>query len=143
MNHGFKGRDVAVIDIPNAFIQTQIEHEKDMAIIKIRGILVSMLLYIAPNVYVPYVTMYKKGSKQLITQCMNAIYVTMLESLLYYCNFCKTLTLNKFKMNLYDPFVANRFVNGLQQYILFHVYDCKFFHKVPKVNDSFIGVLCE
>ena len=44
-------RDVAVIDIPNAFIQTRIEDEKDMAIIKIRGILVDMLLDIAPSVY--------------------------------------------------------------------------------------------
>ena len=33
-----EGRDVAVIDIPNAFIQTRVEDEKDMAIIKIRGI---------------------------------------------------------------------------------------------------------
>jgi hypothetical protein len=41
-------RDVAVVDIPNAFIQTRIEDEKDMAIIKIRGILVDMLLDIAP-----------------------------------------------------------------------------------------------
>jgi hypothetical protein len=28
-------RDVAVIDIPNAFIQTEVEDEKDMAFIKI------------------------------------------------------------------------------------------------------------
>jgi hypothetical protein len=33
-------RDVAVIDIPNAFIQTRIEDEKDMATIKLRGVLV-------------------------------------------------------------------------------------------------------
>ena len=37
-------RDVAVIDIPNAFIQTRVECEEDMAIIKIRGILVNMLV---------------------------------------------------------------------------------------------------
>jgi hypothetical protein len=41
-------RDVAVIDIPNAFIQTRIEDEADMAIIRIRGILVDMLVEIAP-----------------------------------------------------------------------------------------------
>jgi hypothetical protein len=32
-----EGRDVAVINIPNAFIQTQVEDEGDMAIIKIHG----------------------------------------------------------------------------------------------------------
>jgi hypothetical protein len=32
-------RDVAVVDIPNAFVQTRAENEKDMAFIKIQGIL--------------------------------------------------------------------------------------------------------
>ena len=46
-----EGRDVAVIDIPNAFTQTRVEDEKDMAIIKIRGILVDILVDLAPDVY--------------------------------------------------------------------------------------------
>jgi hypothetical protein len=64
-------RDVAVVDIPNAFIQTRIEDEKDMAIIKIREILVDMLLAVASDTYTPYVTVNKKGVKQLIVQCLN------------------------------------------------------------------------
>ncbi len=36
-----EGRDVSVIDIPNAFIQTRIKDEKDMVFIKIRGVLVT------------------------------------------------------------------------------------------------------
>jgi hypothetical protein len=47
---------VAVVDIPNAFIQTKIEDEVDMAIIKLRGILVDMLVDIAPNINSPFVT---------------------------------------------------------------------------------------
>ena len=46
-------------------------------------------------------------------------------------------------MNPYDLYVANRLLNRLQQYILFHVDYCKLIHKAPKANDSFIGVLCE
>ena len=46
-----EGRYVAVIDIPNAFIQTRVENEKDMAIIKIKGILVDILVNLAPDVY--------------------------------------------------------------------------------------------
>jgi hypothetical protein len=46
-----EGRDVAVVNIPNAFIQTCIEDKKDMAIIKIHGILVDILEEIAPDVY--------------------------------------------------------------------------------------------
>ena len=43
-------RDVAVIDIPNAFIQTRVENEKDMVYIRIRGVLVDLLIEIAPDV---------------------------------------------------------------------------------------------
>ena len=78
-----------------------------MSIIKIRGILVEMLLDIAPDVYGPYVTVDKKGIKQLITRCMNAIYKIMVASLLYCCKFCKTLEFNKFKMNPYYPCASN------------------------------------
>jgi hypothetical protein len=57
-------RDVAAVDIPNAFVQTRVENEKDMAFIKIRGILVESLVEIAPEAYNPYVPQNKKGNKQ-------------------------------------------------------------------------------
>ena len=132
-------RNVAVIDIKNDVIQTRIEHEKYMSIITIRRILVDMPLDIVSDVYGLYVTTDRKGINQLITQCMNAINGTILVSLMYYCKFCKMLKWNKFKMNPYDPCVANILVNGLQQYILFHVDNCKLGHKDTMVNDSFIG----
>jgi hypothetical protein len=44
-------RDVTVINIPNAFIQTRVEDEKDMAMTKLRGVLVDILVAIAPNIY--------------------------------------------------------------------------------------------
>ena len=78
-------RDASVIDIPNAFVQIRIKNNKDMYIIKIRGILVYMLLDIDPGVYGPYVNIDRKIIKQLINQCINAIYGTMVASLLYYC----------------------------------------------------------
>jgi hypothetical protein len=48
--------DVAVVDIPNTFVQTRVENEKDMAFIKIRGILVEILVEIAPDVYKSYIS---------------------------------------------------------------------------------------
>ncbi len=42
-----KNRDVATVDIPNAFVQTIVEDEKDMALICIRGPLVDILVSIA------------------------------------------------------------------------------------------------
>ena len=67
-------RDVAVIDIPNAFIQTRVEDEKDMAFINICGVLVDILVEIAPDVYKLHVTTNKKGVKQLLVQFQNALY---------------------------------------------------------------------
>jgi hypothetical protein len=45
-----EGRDFTVVDIPNACVQTRVENEKDMAFIKICGVLVNMLVEIAQNV---------------------------------------------------------------------------------------------
>jgi hypothetical protein len=75
-------RDVAVVDIPNAFVQTRVENEKDLVFIKIRGILVDIVVEIAPEAYKSYVSQNKKGNNQLMVQCQNALYGTMVASLL-------------------------------------------------------------
>jgi hypothetical protein len=87
-----EGRDVAVVDIPNAFVQTRVENEKDMGFIKIYGVLVDILVEIAPDVYKSYVSRDKKGMKQLLVQCQNVLYGTMVAILLYYRKFVKSLT---------------------------------------------------
>ena len=43
-------RDVAVVDIPNTFIQTKVERVNDMAAIRVRGEPVDVLLEISPEV---------------------------------------------------------------------------------------------
>ena len=134
-------RDVVTIDIPNAFIQTTIEDEKDMVIIKIKGTLVDMLVEIAPDFYGPYVTTDRKGIKQLICQCLNAIYGTVVASLLYYCKFCGTLMRNEFVLNPYAPCVADRITSGTQQTMCWHVDDCKLSHANEEDNDRFIETL--
>jgi hypothetical protein len=85
-------RDVAVVDIPNTCVQTRVENKKDMAFIKIRGILVDIMVEIAPEAYKSYISQDKKVNKQLLVQCQNALYRTMVASLLYYWKFVKSLT---------------------------------------------------
>jgi hypothetical protein len=63
-------------------VQTVVEDEKDRALICIRGLLVNILVSIAPDVYGPYVTVGKKGKKQLLVQCLTALYGTMMMLLL-------------------------------------------------------------
>jgi hypothetical protein len=136
-----KKRDVAVVDIPNAFIQTVVEDEKDRAFICIRGPLVDILGSIAPDVYGPYVTVGKKGEKQLLVQFLTALYGNMVASLLYYKKFIKSLKLNGFRLNSYDPCMANKQVKEEQLTVCFHVDDCKILHLIPKVVDKTIAWL--
>ena len=112
-----------------------------MVIIQVRGLLADMLVDIAPDVYSPYLTKDKKGTSQLLLRCLNAIYGTMIASLLYYFKFRRTLDRNDFIVNPYDPCVANRVMDRKQQTALWHVDDVKMSHLDSKVNDSFIDVL--
>ena len=132
-------RDVAVVDIPNTFIQTRVEHEADKVIIRVHGYLVDVLCRIDPN-YKKFVTTNKKGEKQLLLLCENAIYGTLIVSLLFYNKFVKTLKRNGFELNPYEPCLANRMVDGKQQTCGFHVDDC-FLSGQGAANDAFIETL--
>ncbi len=98
-----KNRDAAIVDIPNAFVQTVVKDEQDKALICICGPFFDILVSIAPNVYRSYVTVRKNGKKQLLAQCLTALYGTLLASLLYYKKFVKRLKSKGFKLNPYDP----------------------------------------
>ena len=132
--------DVAVVDIPNAFVQTVVDEEdaEYRVIVRIRGPLVDILVSIAPDVYGPYVSTNKSGQKVLIVECLNAVYGTMVAALLYYKKFVKSLTKHGFKLNPYDGCVANKIVKGKQITICFHVDDCKISHEWTKVVDATI-----
>jgi hypothetical protein len=69
---------------------------------------VDILVQIAPVVYKSYITTDKKGIKQLLVHCQNALNGTTVASLLYYHKFTKSLTSVGFEINPYDPCVANK-----------------------------------
>ena len=68
----------------------------------------------------------------------DSLYGTMVASLLYYKKFVKSLKSKGFKLNPYDPCVANKQVKGEQLTVCFHVDDCKISHVSPKVVDETI-----
>ncbi len=133
-----KKRDVTVVDIPNAFIQTVVEDKKDRAFICIRGPLVDILGSITPDVYGPYMMVGKKGEKQSLVQCLTALYGTMVASLLYYKKVVKSLKLNGFRLNPYEPCMTDKQVKGEQLTVCFCVDNCKILHFIPKVVDKTI-----
>jgi hypothetical protein len=79
--------DAMTADIPNAFIQTDVDKKNQVKgeciIMKIRGPLVDMLLEIAPEVYEGYST-YEGKTKVLYVKMLKAIYGMLQSSLLYY-----------------------------------------------------------
>jgi hypothetical protein len=102
---------------------------------------VEILVEIAPDVYKSYVSKDKKGMKHFLVKCQNALYGTMIASLLYDRKFVKSLTDIDFVINPYDPCVANNKIEGEQMTIYFHVDYCKLSHCKTKVMDSMIEYL--
>ncbi len=94
-----ENRDIAIVDILNAFIQTVVENDEDKVVMMIRGHMVDVLVKVAPRVYGPYVLTNKQGRKQLLVECLNTIYGMMVASLLYYCKFTRSLKNQGYVMN--------------------------------------------
>jgi hypothetical protein len=125
-----ENHDVTIVDIPNEFIQTVVENDEDKVVMRIRGHMGDVLVKVAPRVYGLYVVTNKQGRKQLLVKCLNAIYGTMVASLLYYCKFTRSLKNQGYVMNPYDPCVCNKMVQKKQITICSHVNDCKVSHKL-------------
>ena len=103
-----ENRDMAVVDIPNAFAQTVASEEdaEHRVTVCIRGPVVDILVSIAPDVYESYVSVNKAGQKVLIVECLNAIHGTMVAALLYYI--VTSLRKHGFKLNPCDGCVARQ-----------------------------------
>lgn len=78
--------DVAIIDIPNAFVQTGIEDETDMEGMRTRDKLAELLV-----IYANYVTVNAKGEIVLYVKFINGLYGVMKVPLLFYQQFIKYL----------------------------------------------------
>ena len=124
-------------DIPNAFVQTDIDQSGEKIIMKIRGEMVDILVEVSPEIYSNYVVQ-KKGQS---VQMLKALYGMMVSSLLYYKKFRKDTESIGFEVNPYDMCVANRIIKGKQHTITWHVDDVKSSHEDSKVNDEFLDWL--
>ena len=79
-------------DVPNAFIQAnmpKVKQGEDRVMMKITGVLVDMLIQLAPEVYGPCVV-FEKGKKTLYVEVLRAIYGLLQAALLRYNKSVKT-----------------------------------------------------
>jgi len=88
-----KERDVMTADIPNAFIQASLNNRKDgdeKVVMKVTGMLVNLLVQVAPDVYGPFVV-FENGCKVLYLQVLKALYGMRQAAHLWYKKFCSDL----------------------------------------------------
>ena len=130
-----EGREVAVVDIQNAFVQT--ENVGEPVFMKIRGQLALILVELCPELYRPYLTE-ENGHPVLHVQVMKALHGMMQSSLLFYKKLRSDLEKEGFVVNPYDPCVANKMVNGKQLTVTWHVDDLKASHGDKKIIDDFV-----
>ena len=124
------------VDIPNAFVKMEIENKEERDMMKIKGPLAEMLVKIEPEVYENYVL--EEGNEKVIyVQVLKALYGMLQASLMFYKKLRKDLEEIGFKVNPYDPCVANRIIGGKRHTITWHVDDLKSSHEDAKVNDKF------
>ena len=81
---------------------------------QLQGPLATLLVNLALEIYGPYLTKVKQGHPVLYMCILNAIFGIMRAVLLYYQHFMANIHGISFKLNLYDPCVANKMVDGNQ-----------------------------
>jgi hypothetical protein len=135
----FEDRDVATVDLPGAFLHTEVDPNDDIVRMVLRGELAELMVKMNPSMYRKYVTPDKKGRTLLYVELQKAVYGTLKTSLLFYQKLVKQITRDGFKLNPYDPCVANKMIGGKQMTICWHVDDLKISHLNPKVVDKMVN----
>jgi hypothetical protein len=117
-------RDVAIIDVPGAFMQADMD---DTVYMRIEGKMAELLVALDPNYYNQYAEIHN-GKMILYVLLQKALYGTLKAALLFWKKLSSTLESWGFEINPYDTCVANKMINGKQCTILWHVDDLKISH---------------
>ena len=93
----------------------------------------------APKLYRKYITYSANGKAMLYVTLQKALYGCPKSALLFYRKLVSEITSKGFKLNPYDPCVANKTINGKQMTITWHMDDLKISHvmenEVTKIID--------
>ena len=121
-------RDLAVADIGGAYLHAFMDY---FIILRMEGDSVEILCSVHEK-YKQFVIL--SNGKKAIYLCLNkALYGCVKSALLWYKLFTKTLKGMGFKLNPYDPCVANKTINGKQCMILWYTNNMKVSHQDPNI----------
>jgi hypothetical protein len=130
-------REVAVVDVPGAFMQADMD---ELVHVRFTGKMVDLLLEIDKEMYEPYLTM-ERGERVMYVELLKALYGTLRAARLFWEKLSSKLIEWGFKRNPYDPCVMNKTVNGKQLTVGWHVDDIITLHVDKIVVDHFIEQL--
>ena len=100
-----KGRHIRSSDVLDAFLHTETDEDVLMVL---KGVLAEMMVRIAPEVYGKYITKDSKGNAIIYDRLKKALYGLLCLSLIIYRKFRKEIEEYGFKVNPYDPCIANK-----------------------------------
>jgi hypothetical protein len=80
----YEGRDVAVVDIPGAYLRSYMDEE---VIMLLRGRLAELMVKTAPNIYRKYITVDAKNQSMLYVKIQKALYGCLRSALLFFLKF--------------------------------------------------------
>ena len=130
-----EGWEVAVFDVPGAFMQADMD---ELVHVRFTGNMVDLLLEIDREMYELCVTT-ERGEKVMFVELLKALYGTLWAARLFWAKLSQKLQEWGFVMNPYDSCVANKMVNGRQLTVAWHLDDLKASHKELKVLKQFLA----
>ena len=132
-----EGRDVATVDLPGFFMQTEqtgTEH------VLLDGVMAEMLVKTNPKKYKKYLW-YRGRVPMLYFKLKKALYGTLQGTKLAWQKLAAKFQEWGIELDPYDQCVANKTINGTQCTVLWHVDDIKISHKDPAIVTEIIDML--
>ena len=106
-----EGRDVDIVNIPDAFLQTDMVHGNSIVRVRLCGVLADILVNIDPLKFGDKAIL--EGRHKVIYADLNkALYVALIASLLFWRDLSGALGSWGFEPDLYDNCVMNKTVDG-------------------------------
>ena len=121
-----KERDVAIIDIPGAFLHARTD---ELIYIILHATLAELMAMVDPVLYKNFITYDLKDQALMYVKMNKALYGMPKSALQLYLKFCSDIEAYRFKVNIYYPCVDNADLNGHQMTVTGNVDDLKVSHK--------------
>ena len=138
MIDAWENRKVAVVDVPGAFMQVDMD---ELVHVRFEGEMVDKLVEIDHDLYTSYISE-ENGKKVMYVELLKALYGTLRAARLFWEKLqAKLVNEWGFTPNRYDSCVVNKMVDGRQLTVAWHVDDLKISHEKEEALDGFIRMM--